>query len=329
MKYVHLSHMSVNQEASDRSGAPDPDPSAGSEISSRRHCSDLETRKLVFILGKGGVGRSTLSEAYARFHAEKERKTLWVTFDYSGLPDGRITPFQKNLDALHCDAASAFEEFIALKLKSSTVAKLFLKAPLVRHLAKAAPGIPDLVQLGKIYHELKHYDRVVVDLPSTGYGLAMFQSIQNFLNLFQGGPIHTDAKKMLEAFEDPEQTGLLITALPEEMPLQEALELEENLRQLLPKNPIAFVVNRVFPKEGIEPPSQPPSILPQSASDYIFSRVRLEEKNLELWRKAGISFQSVPLFLPSPSSASLHPSETRNAILKHVQAQVRSWHEKH
>jgi anion-transporting ArsA/GET3 family ATPase len=173
---------------------------------------------------------------------------------------------------------------------------------LIQGLAKAAPGVHELVLLGKIYYELRNFDRVVVDLPSTGHGLAMFHATQNFAQLFRTGKAREDADKMLSVFRDPAQCGFVLVSLPEEMPLQETLELDQALRGLFPDNPGSFICNRLFPRsDGWEAEGDPDSWtspLARDAGDYCRKRARLEHVNLELWRARGHVYAELPYFPP-------------------------------
>lgn len=257
-------------------------------------------RNLIFVTGKGGVGKTSLSKAIALRLSQAGKRTLWVSIEDPLKPPGEIQPAGPNLWYLNCEAISSFEEYVSLKIGVSSLSRLFLKNKLVRYLAKASPGIHELVMLGKIWFERNHFDHVVVDMPSTGYTLALFQSVNNFSRLFRGGPIHRDADEMLVTFGDPTQTGILILALPEEMPLVEALELNQLLLKLFPNNPSAFIANRLFPTafQGRSPsreesPEDWKTPLLSSAQDYVLKRGILENFNLRLWRDENIQFESL------------------------------------
>jgi hypothetical protein len=132
----------------------------------------------------------------------------------------------------------------------------------------------------------------------------MFQSTDNFVRLFKGGPLYRDAVAMLETFRNPKETGHLIVSIPEEMPLRESLELRHHLQGILPENPPAFLVNRVFPEvQSPEIPYENQSVgakpLAESAEDYSKKRYWLERHNLRLWRDEKLSFQELG-FLPPP-----------------------------
>jgi len=268
--------------------------------------SDILRRPIIFVSGKGGVGKTSISRAVADVLASRGHKTLWVGFEDPTRPAGELVRVGKNLHHLNCESDSAFEEYMGLKIRIPGLTQLFVGNPVIKFLAKAGPGIHDLVLLGKLWYERNNYDRIVADLPSTGYGLAMFQSIDNWARMFQSGPLYKDARDMTETFSDPRQTGQLIVALPEEMPLRESLELGDYLVRLFPQNLPAYLVNRKFPdlsklppaKEFSEDPSQWGSPLAGSVVDFAFRRSVLEAHNCKLWEQAGIRYSTLDWELP-------------------------------
>ena len=254
-------------------------------------------RNLIFVGGKGGVGKTAVSQAIALAFSRKGKRTLWISFEDPFQPSHEVRQMAPGLWHLNCDPTKAFEEYAELKIGVGALARLFLQNKLMRYLSKAAPGIHELVLLGKVWHERLNYEHIVVDLPSTGYGLAMFQSTVNFAKLFHGGPVHRDAEAMIASFRDPRETGHLIVALPEEMPLRESLELRDYLLELFHDNPPGFVLNRRFPRSDDPDPGVPdqwPSPIAASARDYARKRTALEEFNVRLWRDDGIAFMELP-----------------------------------
>lgn len=259
-------------------------------------------RNLIFVSGKGGVGKTAVSQALALAlsrnpgSAKAGKRVLWVTFEDPTRPRGELIQREANLWHLNCDATQAFEEYASMKIGVAALTRIFLQNKVMRYLAKAAPGIHELVLLGKVWFERRNYDHVVVDMPSTGYGLAMFQSTENFSRLFRGGPLNRDAEEMLATFGDPGACGQIIVSLPEEMPLRESLELEELLLKLFPRNQPRFILNRRFPhvtaesEEKVSPPDSWPGPLAASAEDYARKRSILEAWNLKLWENRGIQY---------------------------------------
>ncbi len=276
------------------------------EMQASQLIAPILSRNLIFVHGKGGVGKTVISKAVALRLSKKGKKTLWATFEDPTLPAGEVTQEGPHLWHLNCDFTQAFQEYASMKIGIARLTQLFLKNKLMRYLAQAAPGIHELVLLGKIWFERLHYDHVVIDMPSTGYGLAMFQSAENFSKLFHSGPLHRDADAMLGTFNDSKCTGHLIVAIPEETPLRESLELNQMLDQIFPKNPCVFLANRLFPGKASPNPSQTqetpdswPSPLASSTLDYARKRYLLENYNLRLWREAGITFGELGYIAPA------------------------------
>lgn len=255
-------------------------------------------RQIIMVCGKGGVGKSVITEAIALRLAAKGHRTLWIEIENPTRPTGEPILIEQRLWRLNTESMLAFEEYMALKIRIPTLAKLFTKNQLIRTLAKASPGIHELVLLGKIWHERENYDRIVVDMPSTGYSLAMFESTRNFSQLF-AGPLQKDAEAMLQTFGDPTRCGLLIIALPEEMPLRESLELDSEMIKIFPENRAAFIVNKRFPiilrPEDLEvTPDSWPSPYADSLLDYIHKRAVIEHHNLRIWRDQDLGYAELP-----------------------------------
>lgn len=265
---------------------------------------DILRRPVIFVSGKGGVGKTVVSQAIAQVFAQKGQRTLWVGFEDPTRKPGELLRVAKNLHYLNCEATSAFEEYMGLKLRIPGLAHLFTSNPVIKFLAKAGPGIHELVLLGKLWYERKNYDRIVADLPSTGYGLAMFQSIDNWAKMFQSGPLYKDAKAMIETFSSTREAGQLIVALPEEMPLQESLELGAYLHRIFPQNAPAYLINRRFPQlktttdSGTSDPTSWKTPLAETLLEFASKRSALEAHNSRIWDQAGVQYESLDWELP-------------------------------
>jgi hypothetical protein len=237
------------------------------------------------------------------------------------MPSHELHEVRPGLFHLNCEASQCFEEYAALKIGMAGLARIFLRNSLMQYMAKAAPGIHELVLLGKVWFERLNYDHVVVDMPSTGYGLAMFQSTRNFSRLFAGGPIHRDTEEMLTSFNNPKESGQLIVSLPEEMPLRESIELKDFLIALFPENTPSFLVNRLFPSltSTREAPSSDPdqwtSPVANDGEDYVVKRGLLEKFNLKIWEEAEIN----------PFKLSFEPPQVDASNIRIVEALARQF----
>jgi anion-transporting ArsA/GET3 family ATPase len=151
------------------------------------------------------------------------------------------------LQSFYLDFFESFEEFIEIKLKLPKLAHLFAQQKLIRKLAEAAPGMHDLVFLGKIWFESRKYDHVVVDLPASGHGLTLLLSAHHWNRLLAGGPLQRDVHEVLTTLENPEVTKFLWIATPEEMPLEEAREFIAKLKVHFPKQDPLLLINKMLP----------------------------------------------------------------------------------
>ena len=207
---------------------------------------DWLSKNLILMMGKGGVGKTTLAEASSRVLAARGKRTLLVHVLQIAEEEQRLEQIAPNLWQITLRSSDCFREYIMLKLKLKALYSAFLGNKVTQYLEKAAPGVREMVILGKIWFERLNYDHVVVDMPSTGYALTMIHTPFNFAALFPGGPIYNDSKDMIETFSDSSRTAFVTVALPEEMPVQESLELAANLKSLMPTNPSWLAVNRVL-----------------------------------------------------------------------------------
>lgn len=257
-------------------------------------------RPLLFVQGKGGVGKSTLALALAE-QLSKRGRTLLVSIEDPMRPAYDLRNLSSTLDHLNNDATSAFEEYAGRKIGAPNLVKIFLQNRFMRYLAKAAPGIRELVLIGKIWFETRNYAHLVVDMPATGHGLTLFQSLFNWGSLFTGSPLAKDASAMIEMISNPSQVGHLIVSLPEEMPLVESLELRTELRKIFPRAESVLLVNRRFPQlcSDTHFPEDRPFAL--TAEEHADRKARLETDNLELWKNE--SRLEIPFFPPPAKDA--------------------------
>lgn len=258
-------------------------------------------KPILFVQGKGGVGKSSLANAVARISSETHR-TLLISMEDPLREPFDLRKLGPNLDHLNNEATAAFEQYAGIKIGAPNLVKVFLQNRFMRYLAKAAPGIRELVLVGKIYYEHKNYDRIVVDMPATGHGLTLFQSLFNWGSIFEGSLLAKDARTMIQTLSDPELVGHLIVSIPEEMPLVESLELRGHLNRIFPQAETALVLNRVFPAptpraDGSEEnyPEDRPFAL--TAREHAFRKTKLEQENLQLWQNEAYTRVA---FMPPP-----------------------------
>ena len=226
----------------------------------------LLDKRLVLVMGKGGVGKTTVAAAIGLRAAERGKRTivcevaeqerLSAMFGVAelGYEERELAP---GLSGISIDPERAKREWLEYQLRSGTLAGLLGSSRIFQLLTAAAPGLQELVTIGKVWElaqlerKAAHgspYDLVIVDSPATGHGLAMLRAPKTFADIARVGPINRQAMIIHGFISDARQTGVIAVALPEEMPINETLELEGRLREELGSVLDAIVVNGVYPE---------------------------------------------------------------------------------
>jgi anion-transporting ArsA/GET3 family ATPase len=218
----------------------------------------LLDRRLLFVTGKGGVGKTTIAAGLALLASQRGQRVLACEVDAKGNLAGAFeagpTSFhasevQPRLYAMSMDTEESLKEYLSLQLKLPFLARLGPLARTFDFLATAAPGVREILTVGKVAWEARerHYDLVVVDAPATGHIVGQLRAPQAIRELVSVGLIRDQTGWMIDLLADPATTGVVIVAAPEEMPVTESLELLERLTEV-DVDVAAVVVNRVLPE---------------------------------------------------------------------------------
>ncbi len=216
----------------------------------------LLDKRLVLVTGKGGAGKTTVAAALGLIAARRgKRVVLCEVAEQSRLPDllERLQP--EELHHVSVEPERAKEEWLRYQLKSRTLAAVLGGSGVFQYLTAAAPGLTELVTMGKVWDLAQieprtggpAYDLAIVDAPATGHGLAMLRAPSTYANIARVGPVGRHAERIDSFMRDPAQTGVLTVALPEEMPVNETVEFERALRRDLDMALDAIVVNALHP----------------------------------------------------------------------------------
>src|SRR5687768_3552321 len=137
-------------------------------------------RRLLFVTGKGGVGKTTITAALAVLAAREGKRVLVCEVDAKGdlgdvLEAGptafREREVQPRLFAMSMDTEASLKEYLRLQVRIPLLGRVGPLAHTLDFLANAAPGIKEIVTVGKFAWEVRqrHYDLVVVDAAATGH----------------------------------------------------------------------------------------------------------------------------------------------------------------
>jgi anion-transporting ArsA/GET3 family ATPase len=209
----------------------------------------LSQRRLVFVLGKGGVGKSTVAAALGLASAAAGRRTLVIEvagqdrlsrlFRAASVGRERETELAPNLFGTSIDVEHSIEEYLSGQLKVRPLVELLTRSRAFHTFAAAAPGLPELVTVGKIWSyavalredRVPVWDHLVVDCPATGHGIALLETAGNVEALAAAGPIRDQAARIRDVVTHPGATGIAIVARPDELAVSEAVEAAAALRE--------------------------------------------------------------------------------------------------
>ncbi len=223
------------------------------------HELDLLEHKLLFVTGKGGVGKTTISTALALLAAKRGKRTLLCDVDAKGDISAffeqsplTFTPreIEKGLFAMAMDTEASLREYLHLYAKVPLLGSIGPLAKIFDFVATAAPGVKEILVVGKLCWEVKerHYDLIVVDAAASGHIVSQLMAPAAINSLVKVGLIRSQTDWMLEILADPLRTALAIVATPEEMPVAESIELVERVASETPVSLSAVIVNRVLPE---------------------------------------------------------------------------------
>jgi anion-transporting ArsA/GET3 family ATPase len=223
----------------------------------------LFERRLIFVTGKGGVGKSTVAIALGVVAARRGLRTIVAelasqdrvrqTFAQSGetfeevqLADGLFT--------ISIDPESAMEEY--LRVKTGPVGQALGSSRLFQAFALATPGMRELLSIGKVWELAQFerrtsgaepYDLVIVDSPAAGHGVGILRTPRTFAEIARVGPIAHQARTIAATIADREFTAVAAVATAEEMPVSETLWLRDALAEdEIPLD--AVIVNARYPE---------------------------------------------------------------------------------
>src|SRR5262249_45844351 len=231
----------------------------------------LLDRRLHVVVGKGGVGKTTVSAALAMLLARAGRRTLAIEMDSTGhLPTllGAAGPapvpqaVSHNLRALSGEGRAPLEASLGPVTPVNRLLHPVFSSRIYQYFVAAAPGLKELMTVGKIWYEATRseggrpsWDAIVVDAPATGHSLQYLRMPQAARDTFGAGLVQREAAKIVGLLQAAATTAVHLVTLAGEMPIAETLETSEQLRNVL-HMPLGWVVvnrlhRRSFPAEVV------------------------------------------------------------------------------
>lgn len=199
------------------------------------------------VVGKGGVGKSTVAAALATRYAAAGHRTLAVelaapaglaqALGVPGVAGAEPRSIGPGLSYAWIDGESALAEYLALILPVRRVLATVLDSRVYRYFVAAAPGLKELMTVGKLWYEhereidgAKVWDRIVIDAGASGHSLQYLCMPAAAVKTFSSGLVHRESQRILELLRDRDKTAVHVVSTPESMPMVEAAEIVAQLR---------------------------------------------------------------------------------------------------
>ena len=218
--------------------------------------------RLIFVSGKGGTGKSAVAAATAIDFARRGHRVLAIDMvGQTGLAAhlrylklGYVPiEVRPGLFAMAVNRSDALDEYLKAQLHVPQGAPTRQISSALSVLADTAPGVREIVSIGKPIYETRSgkWDVVVVDAPSLGQFQSYLRAPRTISELVPTGNVRRLASRLEATLKDSEVTSILLVTTPAELPTLETIEAVAAVRdEKLGPQP-TVVLNRMLGSSGM------------------------------------------------------------------------------
>lgn len=244
----------------------------------------LLSRRLIFVMGKGGVGKTTVSVALAGVAERMNKKVLLVELgdtDSIGrlYHDQPLTEVPRKLSqsiwGARVNSKAEMEAYTRAHVVPKFIANKIIRSRLFEYLFDATPGLKEVMSLGRLWRWEKEnvmpgttkeshphvsnshvsgkevsgkaFDLIIVDAPATGHAMSLLRLPEILINMIRVGPLVKQIKGLQHLLKNQKKTSLVLVSLPEELPVNETIEFYSMAKDTLEMPVVGTFVNCVYP----------------------------------------------------------------------------------
>jgi anion-transporting ArsA/GET3 family ATPase len=233
----------------------------------------LSAARLTVVAGKGGVGKTTVTAVLARAAVRRGLRTLVLELD--GKP--ALHALVGDVPSQTITAGDALSEYLDTHgLKR--VSRRLISSGVIDVVATAAPGIDDIVVLGKVkqLERSGDWDVILLDGPAAGHAITMLRAARGMLATVRGGPLRAQALDVAAMLGDPDRTQVVLVTLPETTPVNEMVETAYALEDKAGVHLGPVVVNAVDIGDELDPSAAPEHSPMRAAAEFRNARRQLQ-----------------------------------------------------
>lgn len=217
-------------------------------------------RQLSIISGKGGVGKTTIAAMLGIIASSQGRRTLIAEVEgKAGLAglfglDAMTTEPRElapDLFGMNITPEEALSEYLDVQFHMKRIAKPLVSSQLTDYATHAAPGLRDILMLGKVWYAVTRrgsFDTVILDSPAAGHTVSMLKSPEGLLHAIPVGPLANHARQIVAWLKDPSRVSVHLVSMAEETPVNETIETTRLLEEKVGTDVANVFLNMLYPR---------------------------------------------------------------------------------
>lgn len=224
---------------------------------------EILARRVLIVLGKGGVGKSTLSAAIAKTATISGDRALIMECDaraplaatFGVAPSFVPIQVAHNLDLMTLDGRAALEEYLRLVVPGRMLLKAVFASRIYQFFVQAAPGLRELMMLGKVFYDAGRPDAnastrslIIVDAPASGQAMSLLKMPTAARSTFSDSVVGKEASNISKMLRDRRNCAIIQVTTADSLSISETIETHAQLSSIH-LAPAAVIFNRMPPSE--------------------------------------------------------------------------------